>query len=108
MPSPLICSRRGRSVWSAVFFLAFLLHCSQVCLTAGHAYAAVSLPNLPAGGSAHAPCHSAPIPPTDAPDHCPDCGDHVFPSSVPDLKALTGSGSVLLSLWLPTSHVRAA
>src|SRR5262245_19818308 len=108
MPSPLICSRRVRSVWSGAFFLAFLLHCSQVCLTAAHIYATMSLSIPPADGSAHAPCHSSPVPPTGVPDHCPDCGEHVFLSSIPESKALTGLGSVLFSVWLPTLHLLAA
>ena len=74
---------RLRQVSYAVFlFVALLLHCSQRCLAAGHARAAVTVSVSPHHSPGHAPCHSAAPAPNGIPDKCPDCGDHVFLQSV--------------------------
>src|SRR5215510_15889043 len=91
---------RLRQVSYAVFlFLALLLHCSQTCLAAGHAHAAVTVPVFPHHSPEHTPCHSAPPAPNGIPDKCPDCGGHVFLKSVSSesgTEALATAGTFLL------------
>src|SRR5713226_711477 len=88
---------------SVFFFLAFLLHCSQTCLAAGHVHAAVTLPVSTHHNPEHAPCHSSPVPPHGIPDKCPDCGDHVFLRSAPSgAETLAAPGPSLSPLCLLT------
>src|SRR5712691_7105137 len=98
---------RFRQVSYAVpLFLAFLLHCSQTCLAAGHAYAAVAVPVSAQHGPEHAPCHSTPTAPHGIPDKCPDCRDHVFLTAVSSgADTLAASGSLLFPPCLLTPSV---
>ncbi len=91
---------RLHQVSSAVFlFLALLLHCSQMCLAAGHAHAAVTVPVSPHHIPEHAPCHSAPTAPNGIPDKCPDCADHVFLTAASSgAETLAASGPFLFPL----------
>src|SRR6266540_5444505 len=97
---------RLRQVSYAVsLFLTLLLHCSQTCLAAGHAHAAVTVPVSPHHPE-HAPCHSAPTTPNGIPDKCPDCGDHVFLTAVSSgAETLAASGPFLFPLCLLTQSV---
>src|SRR5215475_11061271 len=87
--------RRLRQASPAVFFfLVFLLHCSQTCLAAGHAYAAVTVPVSPHHNPALAPRHSSPTSPQGIPEKCPDCAEHVFLKSVASgTETLAAAGS---------------
>lgn len=98
---------RFRQVSYAVpLFLALLLHCSQTCLAAGHAYAAVAVPVSARPSPEHAPCHSAPTAPHGIPDKCPDCSDHVFLSAASSGAAtLAASGPFFLPFCLLTQSV---
>src|SRR6266446_2789930 len=79
---------------SVFLFLVFLLHCSQTCLAAGHAHAAVTVPVSPHHTAGHAPCHSSPAAPAGLPEKCPDCSDHTFlPSVVSGIETLSAAGS---------------
>jgi len=68
-----------RRVSPAVFlFLTFLFHCSQTCLAADHAHAAVTVPISTDHDAGHTPCHSSSSPSQRLPEKCSDCADHVF------------------------------
>jgi len=97
---------RLRQVSYTMFlFLALLLHCSQTCLAAGHARAAVTVPVSPHHPE-HAPCHSAPTAPDGIPDKCPDCGDHVFLTAASSgAETLAASGPFLFPPCLLTQPV---
>src|SRR5712692_775559 len=91
---------------SVFFFLVFLLHCSQTCLAAGHARAAVTVPASTNHGSEHVPCHSPQTAPQGSPARCPDCTDHVFLKSVAaGTETLAAAGPGLFSLCLLTHSV---
>ena len=80
---------------TAFLFLAFLLHCSQMCLAVGHAHAAVSIPVSTHSNPERAPCHSSPVTPAGLPEKCPDCSDHAFlPSVASGAETLAAAGSV--------------
>jgi hypothetical protein len=98
---------RLRQISYAVFlFLALLLHCSQTCLAAGHARAAVTAPVSSHHSPAHTPCHSAPGAPNGIPDKCPDCADHVFLTAASSrAETLAASGPFLFPLCLLTQSV---
>jgi len=99
-------SRLRQVSYTVSLFLALLLHCSQTCLAAGYAHAAVTGPVSPQHGSEHAPCHSAPAAPNGIPDKCPDCGDHVFLTAVSSrAETLAASGPFLFPLCLLTQSV---
>ncbi|HEV8713677.1 MAG TPA: hypothetical protein VGX03_12735 [Candidatus Binatia bacterium] len=82
---------------SVFLFVVFLLHCSQTCLAAGHAHAAVTVPVSTDHNPEHAPCHSSPAAPNGIPDKCPDCADHVFlPSGAYGIATLAAAGSFFI------------
>ena len=74
--------RIRQSSLSAFLFLMFLLHCSQMCLAAGHSHPAVTAPVSTRHGPEHPPCHSSPAPSQGLPEKCQDCADHVYLPSV--------------------------
>lgn len=76
--------RQFRQALFFVFsFVAFLLHCSQMCLAAGHTRAVVPVSASTNHDSAHVPCHSSETAPQESPERCPDCAGHVFLKSAP-------------------------
>ncbi len=86
----------------AFLFLAFLLHCTQACLAAGHVHTAVTASSSAHHDREHAPCHSSQTAPQKLPESCPDCRDHGFLRAVPSgVEALAGLGLSLASLDLP-------
>ena len=59
-------------------FLVVLLHCTQMCLAAGHTRTtSVSLPDS-AQSTQTAPCHTPDKESHSAPEKCRDCGEHFF------------------------------
>src|SRR5215475_8887321 len=88
----------------AVFlFLTVLLHCSQTCLAAGHAHAAITVPTAADHSLEHPPCHSS-SPAQRLPEKCPDCGDHVFltPGAAgAEMLVLSGSSHSLFCVLPP-------
>src|SRR5712692_7511500 len=88
------------------FFLAFLLHCTQLCLAAGHGHRTTFSVASPRRSSEHTPCHFPSVPPQRVPDKCPDCRDHFFLRAAPSGPAtLTVSGPLSsLFCWLTQPH----
>gem|GEM_PF-3134214 len=99
--------RRLRQASPFVFsFVVFLLHCSQTCLAAGHAYAVVTVPSAAHHSAEHAPCHSPPTVPQGPSERCPDCADHVFLTSVSaGAQTLAASGAAFIPLCVLTQPV---
>jgi hypothetical protein len=65
-------------------FLVFVLQCSQTCLAAGHAQAAVTTRTTPHDSEEHSPCHATGTASGESSEQCLDCGGHVFLRSAPD------------------------
>src|SRR5205823_26708 len=94
---------------SAFLFLVFLLHCSQTCLAAGHAHAAIAVPVSTHDNPAHAPCHSSPTPPQRIPEKCADCAGHVFlPSVASGPATLAAAGVFSIPFCFPVQPLPSA
>ncbi len=88
-----------RQFWQILPFLAFVLHCSQTCLAAGPAHAAVTTLAVQHHSEEHAPCHAPQTAPHESSEQCLDCAGHVFLRSAPDgTEPLMASLSSFLSV----------
>lgn len=62
-----------------ILALVSLLYCTQVCVAAGHAHAAVTVVHHDAADAR--PCHPPAEDPQHTSDQCADCGTHFFLAS---------------------------
>ncbi len=79
-----------------IFALISLLYCSQTCVAAGHAHAAVSATRPDAHAADATPCHPPSTTPRNTDESCTDCGGHFFlttASSGADVLSATATAS---------------
>src|SRR5215204_7213703 len=95
---------RPRQVFPyVVFFLAFLLHCAEVCLGTGRTPGTATMPAATQSGPEQGRCHFPHAFPQETPKACAGCAGHVFLALIPpDTATLAASESALSSLCLRT------
>ena len=88
--------RSWRVLSYVVIFLAFLLHCAEVCVGTGGIWGMTMVSVAVQPGPEHPGCHSSAAAPQETPNVCTDCAGHVFLTPLPlDTTRLAALGSSL-------------